>query len=370
MEDVCKRYGNELVESCMQELLDYSERKIRMALEKVPDGVYEFSDDLDSDGVGSGPIRLHVRVEVKGSDIELDFRDNPDQVKGAINLPKTALYAAVYYGVKSIVDPTLPANGGYYRAIHVKTRSGCILGCTAPAACAGRSDTAQRVADMVFGAMAPVLPHQVIAGSNSSITGIYFGGVDPKTQEYYVYMETFGGGSGARFNKDGLDCVQVHMSNTSNLPIESMEVEFPYMVEQYTLVQDSGGAGKSRGGLSMMKDIRVLGHSSEFSVKADRQKVAPWGLFGGKPGLPGKITIYPGEKDEEVIDSKKSGTPLRENGVLRCQMPGAGGYGDPLERDRAKVIYDLEEGYISLESAKNDYGMTEDELKAIHVFQG
>ena len=370
MEDVCKRYGNELVESCMQELLDYSERKIRMALEKVPDGVYEFSDDLDSDGVGSGPIRLHVRVEVKGSDIELDFRDNPDQVKGAINLPKTALYAAVYYGVKSIVDPTLPANGGYYRAIHVKTRSGSILGCTAPAACAGRSDTAQRVADMVFGAMAPVLPHQVIAGSNSSITGIYFGGVDPKTQEYYVYMETFGGGSGARFNKDGLDCVQVHMSNTSNLPIESMEVEFPYMVEQYTLVQDSGGAGKSRGGLSMMKDIRVLGHSSEFSVKADRQKVAPWGLFGGKPGLPGKITIYPGEKDEEVIDSKKSGTPLRENGVLRCQMPGAGGYGDPLERDRAKVIYDLEEGYISLESAKNDYGMTEDELKAVHVFQG
>lgn len=106
--------------------------------------------------------------------------------------------AAVYYGVRSIVDPTLPANGGYYRAIQIKTRPGCILGCTEPAACAGRSDTAQRVADMVFGAMSQVVPHKVLAGSNSSITGVYFGGVDPKTHEYYVYMETFGGGSGAR----------------------------------------------------------------------------------------------------------------------------------------------------------------------------
>lgn len=368
-QDVCRRYGNELVTACMQELLNYSERKIRMGLANVPDGKYEFSDWLDSDGVGSGPIRLHVSVEVKGSDIYLDFTNNPDQVKGAINLPKTALYAAVYYGVKSIIDPTLPANGGYYRAIHIKTRPGCILGCTPPAACAGRSDTAQRVADMVFGAMANILPHQVIAGSNSSITGIYFGGVDPKTKEYYVYMETFGGGSGARFNKDGLNCVQVHMSNTSNLPIESMEVEFPYRVEQYTLVRDSGGAGKYRGGLSMMKDIRVLGHSSEFSVKADRQKVAPWGLFGGKEGMPGKITMYPDTPDETVIDSKKSGTPLRENGVLRCQMPGAGGYGDPLERDRALIRYDLEEGYISRQSAKENYGMTEEELDAIDIFE-
>ena len=369
MEEVCARYGNDVIQDCMRELLDYSERKIRSALEGVPDGTYEFTDFLDSDGVGHGPIPLHVGIEVKGSDIYLDFTRNPDQVKGAINLPKTALYASVYYGVKSIVDPTLPSNGGYYRAIHIKTREGCILGCTAPAACAGRSDTAQRVADMVFGAMAPVLPHQVIAGSNSSITGVYFGGVDPKTKEYYVYMETFGGGSGARFNKDGLSCVQVHMTNTSNLPIESMEMEFPYRVEQYTLVPDSGGAGRFRGGLSMQKDIRVLGHSSEFSVKADRQKVAPWGIFGGKAGLPGKIILNPGTAEEEIVDSKKSGVLLKENGVLRCKMPGAGGYGDPLERDRASIVHDLEEGYISPESAIRDYGLTEAELGEIHLFQ-
>lgn len=370
MEDVCAKYGKETVALCMEELLDYSERKIRMALSAIPNGSHEFEDYLDSDGLGSGPIKLNVKVAIKDEDIELDFTDNPDQVKGAINLPLSALRASVYYAIRSIVDPSLPSNGGYYRAIHIKSRPGCILGCTEPAACAGRSDTAQRVADMIFGAMSEVVPHQVIAGSNSSITGVYFGGVSPDTGEYYVYMETFGGGSGARFNKDGLSCVQVHMSNTSNLPIESMEVEFPYRVERYELVTDSGGPGKYRGGLSMSKDIRVLGHDSEFTIKADRQKVPPYGLFGGKPGLPGLITIYPDTDEARTVDSKKSGNLLKANGVLRCQMPGAGGYGNPLERSRELLIKDLEEGYVSPESAMRDYGMTQEELDSVNIFRG
>ena len=370
MEDICAKYGKETVALCMEELLDYSERKIRMALSAIPNGSHEFEDYLDSDGLGSDPIKLKVKVAIKDEDIELDFTDNPDQVKGAINLPLSALRASVYYAIRSIVDPSLPSNGGYYRAIHIKSRPGCILGCTEPAACAGRSDTAQRVADMIFGAMSDVVPHQVIAGSNSSITGVYFGGVSPDTGEYYVYMETFGGGSGARFNKDGLSCVQVHMSNTSNLPIESMEVEFPYMVERYELVTDSGGPGKYRGGLSMSKDIRVLGHDSEFTIKADRQKVPPYGLFGGKPGLPGLITIYPDTDEARTVDSKKSGNLLKANGVLRCQMPGAGGYGNPLERSRELLIKDLEEGYVSPESAMRDYGMTQEELDSVNIFRG
>ena len=370
MEDVCAKYGKETVALCMEELLDYSERKIRMALSAIPNGSHEFEDYLDSDGLGSDPIKLNVKVAIKDEDIELDFTDNPDQVKGAINLPLSALRASVYYAIRSIVDPSLPSNGGYYRAIHIKSRPGCILGCTEPAACAGRSDTAQRVADMIFGAMSEVVPHQVIAGSNSSITGVYFGGVSPDTGEYYVYMETFGGGSGARFNKDGLSCVQVHMSNTSNLPIESMEVEFPYMVERYELVTDSGGPGKYRGGLSMSKDIRVLGHDSEFTIKADRQKVPPYGLFGCKPGLPGLITIYPDTDEARTVDSKKSGNLLKANGVLRCQMPGAGGYGNPLERSRELLIKDLEEGYVSPESAMRDYGMTQEELDSVNIFRG
>lgn len=367
MKTVCVRYGCELITACMKELLDYSERKIRFAIRNMKNGVCEFSDYLDSDGAGSDVIKLNVKVEVKDEDIFVDFTDNPDQVKGAVNLPLTALHASVYYSIRSIVDHTLPANGGYFRAINIKTRQNCILGCNEPAACAGRSDTAQHVADMIFGALAKLAPKQIIAGCNSSITGVYFGGVSPKDNRYYVYMETFGGGSGARFCKDGINCVQVHMSNTSNLPIESMEMEFPYMVVQYKLVCDSGGPGKYRGGLSMMKDIQVLGHDSQFTIKADRQKTPPWGIFGGKPGLPGMIIKNPGSKNSEVIDSKKSGTTLESGSILRCQMPGAGGYGDPKERDRLLVLYDLEEGYISKESAIRDYGMTEEELVNIEI---
>lgn len=367
MAEVCGHYGGKLVTASMAELLDYAERKIRLALKTIPNGACEFSDYMDSDGMGGPPLMLNVKIQVADEDVYVDFSNNPDQVAGAINLPKTALYASVYYAMRSIIDPTLPANGGYYRAIYIKTRPNCILGCSEPAACAGRSDTAQHAADMIFGAMAQLVPKQIMAGCNSSITGVYFGGVNPVDGQYYVYMETFGGGSGARFCKDGLSCVQVHMSNTSNLPIESMEMEFPYRAEQYTLVRDSGGAGQFRGGLSMMKDIRVLGHDSQFTVKADRQKTPPWGIFGGKSGLPGRFIKNPGTDHAEIIDSKKSGTVLKSGSILRCQMPGAGGYGNPLLRDRGLVTHDLEEGYISRESAINDYGMTEEELSGVKV---
>jgi len=369
VEDVCRRYGFDTVTSAMEELLQYTERKFRLAVQKIPNGKARFTDYMDSDGVGGGTIELSVEIEIREDSVVLDFSNNPDQVKGAINLPLSALQAVVYYGLRSIIDPTLPPNGGYYRAIEIKSRPGCILGCTEPAACAGRSDTAQRAADLIFGAMGQIVPDRVMAGCNSSITGVYFSGVDPKNKEFYVYMETFGGGSGARAVKDGMNCVQSHMTNTSNLPIESMEIEFPYLTDSYQIVPDSGGPGKYRGGLAMQKDIRVLGHDSQFTLKADRQKTPPWGLFGGKPGLPGKFIIYPGTSEEAVVDGKKSGTPLKENGVLRCRMPGAGGYGDPMERDRALVIRDLEEGYITPESAVKDYGMTWEEVEKVNVFK-
>ena len=370
VEDVCRRYGFETVASAMEELLQYTERKFRLAVKEIANGKASFSDYMDSDGVGGDPIRLSVDIEVRDDSVFLDFSNNPDQVKGAVNLPLSALQAVVYYGLRSIVDPTLPPNGGYYRAIEIKTRPGCILGCTEPAACAGRSDTAQRAADLIFGAMAQIVPDRVIAGCNSSITGVYFSGVDPNSGEFYVYMETFGGGSGARATKDGLNCVQTHMTNTSNLPIESMEIEFPYLTESYQIIPDSGGPGKYRGGLAMQKDIRVLGHDSQFTLKADRQKTPPWGLFGGKPGMPGKFIIYPDTPEAAVVDGKKSGTPLKENGVLRCCMPGAGGCGDPHERDKALIARDLEEGYVTPESAVRDYGMTQEEIDQIEVFKG
>lgn len=367
VKEVCAKFGKATVIECMKELLNYSERKMRLAIAQIPNGTSSFTDYLDSDGRGSDPVPINVTIEIMDDEIMLDFTDNVPQVKGALNLTETALRACIYYSLKSIIDPTLPANAGYYRPIKYKVTPGTLVCCKDNAAVAGRTDTAQRVVSVIFGAMAKIVPHKVVAGSHDAITGVYFGGEDPKTRKFYIYLETIAGGSGARFCKDGLDAVQVHMTNTSNLPIESLESEYPLMVTQYKMVTDSGGAGKFRGGLAIRKDIKILGHQCIFSVKADRQKLPPWGLYGGKDGTPGRIIVNPDSDHPEIIDSKRSNMLLPPETIVCCITPGGGGYGNPLERDKALIIEDLEQGKISRRSAIEDYGMTESELAGIKI---
>lgn len=368
VQESCAHYGADLMLACMDELLNYSERKMRLAIRQLPNGKAEFSDYLDSDGVGSGPIKLNVAVEILDDEIFLDFTKNPDQVAGAINLIDSGLRACIYYCLKCIVDPTLPSNGGYYRTIRYAVRKGSILSCEEPAAVAGRTDTAQRVCDLIFGAMAQLVPHKVMAGTNGAITAIVFSGKEPESQRPYVYLETVGGGSGARFCADGLDAVQVHMTNTSNLPIECMELEYPLMVDKYCLITDSGGAGRYRGGMGIQKDIRVLKGDCIFSVKADRQVLSPWGLDGGENGMPGKIVIDPDSPNASVLNSKKSNVILPEGTVLSCRTPGSGGYGDPRARERSEVISDVEQGVVSKESAVEKYGLSEEEAARLRDF--
>lgn len=367
VQESCAHYGADLMLACMDELLNYSERKMRLAIRQLPNGKAEFSDYLDSDGMGSGPVKLSVKAEIRDEEIFLDFTDNPDQVPGATNLIESGLRACIYFCLKCIVDPTLPPNGGYYRAIRYAARPGSVVCCKEPAAVAGRTDTAQRVCDLIFGAMAKLVPHRVMAGTNGAITAIVFSGNEPGTDRPYVYLETVAGGSGARFCGDGLDAVQVNMTNTSNLPIECMEMEYPLMVDQYCLIRDSGGAGEYRGGLGIEKDIRILKGDCVFSVKADRQVIPPWGLDGGKEGMAGKILINPNSESPVVLNSKKSNVLLPEGTVLSCRTPGSGGYGDPAKRSREKVIHDIQQGFISRESAVKDYGLTEEEAAGVKI---
>ena len=364
-----ERYGSEITLAAMDGLLDYSERKIRNAIRKIPNGSCSFTDYLDSDGRGSGPVPMNVTVNILDDEVELDFTDNVPQVAGALNLTDSALRACIYYSIRSAIDPTLPPNGGYYRAIKYKTKPGTLVCCSEPAAVAARTDTAQRVVSCIMGALAQLLPHNVTAGSHDAITGIYFGGNDPKTGKYYIYVETIAGGSGARFNKDGLDVVQVHMTNTGNLPIESLETEYPLMVDCFEMIPDSGGAGKYRGGLGVRRDIRIIDHECSFSIKADRERVAPWGLFGGKNGTMGQIFLNPDSEAPVLLDPKRSGIVVGPGTVVSVRTPGSGGYGDPRERKKESIIRDLEEGMITAESAKKDYGFTDEELKTVRIYK-
>jgi len=345
--DLLARYGRKTCEAAMDELLAYGERKIRAALGFIPDGVYAFEDWMDDDGAGGPPVPIRVRIAVAGEEIALDFAGTGAQVPGDINVVYLALVATVYYALKALLDPGIPANGGFYRAIRVEAPAGSIVNARPPAPVAWRTQTCQRIADVIFGALAPALPDKVIAATNGANSAWVFSGVDPRTGQYYVYLETIGGGSGARAGKDGLDGVQVHITNTSNLPVECLEMEYPLLVEEYGLVEGSGGPGRFRGGLGLRRTIRVLAGEATFLGTLDRASVAPWGLFGGGEGGKGVVVLNAGRPSERRLRSKVAGLRLVEGDAVTIVTPGAGGYGPPAERDPALIERDRREGKVS-----------------------
>jgi N-methylhydantoinase B len=343
LRELLARHGRTTCEAAMDELLAYGERKIRAALTAIPDGVYAFEDFMDDDGAGGPPVPIRVRVTVAGGSIALDFAGTGSQVLGDINVVYLALVATVYYALKALLDPTIPANGGFYRAIRVEAPEGSIVNARLPAAVAWRTQTCQRIADVVFGALAPALPGRVIGATNGANSAWVFSGVDPRTGQYYVYLETIGGGSGARAGKDGLDGVQVHITNTSNLPVECLEMEYPLLVEEYALVEGSGGPGRFRGGLGLRRTIRVLEGESTFLGTLDRARIAPWGVFGGGAGGRGGLTLNPNTPGARPLEPKVAGLQLRKGDAVTIVTPGAGGYGPPADRDPALAARDLRE---------------------------
>lgn len=355
------KYGRDTVLQGMEELMDYGERKMRSGIRNIPNGEYEFEDFLDDDGIDIGkPVRIHVKISVSDEDIHLDFTGTAHQVKGAVNVVQNALKATVYYSLKSIIDPTLPPNGGFYRPISIYAPEGTLVNPKAPGACGARTDACQRVADVVFGAMAKVVPHRVMAGCNSAVTTVVFSGNDHRNDRFFVYPESLGGGFGARYNKDGLDGVHVHITNSSNLPIECMETEYPIMVDRYEIRADSGGAGMYRGGLGYRRDYRIL-QDTTFGSHGDRQKLPPWGLEGGLSGMPGKFVINPGTPGERILPSAKSSEiELKKGDIMSARTPGSGGFGNPYARNPEYVLEDVLNEKVSPENAGKLYGVAID----------
>jgi N-methylhydantoinase B len=350
-QSLCDKYGVEIVTAAGSALLDYAERQTRSGIQQIPDGTYSFEDRFDADDLGDEEMVLRTLITVSGDEITLDFSGNPPQVRAGLNMVWTALLATSYYGVKIVVDPTILPNAGMYRPIHVTADSGTILNCDEPAAINSRTQTAQRVVDLILGAFAQAVPDRVIGACTGANTSITFSGVDPRLGQYYSYLETIGGGFGARATKDGLDGVQTHITNTSNLPVESLEVEYPLLVERYELVPDSGGPGTWRGGMGIRRDVRVLDHEAAFRGSTSRRLSAPWGLFGGLDGGKAEIRI-----DGELADPSTRGQFLLQPGqVASVITAGSGGYGPPEKRDKDQVAADLDDGKISEAIANEAY---------------
>lgn len=346
---LCEKYGLETLKAIGNELMNYGERQTRAGIKTIPDGVYTFTDQLDSSEL-SEVLEMSVTITVRDDEIWLDFSECPEQVRGGLNMVWTALLATVYYAVRTVIDPEILPNAGMYRPIHVTAKQGTIVNCVAPAGVFGRTTTCQRVVDLVHGALAKAVPETIIAACNGTNTGLHFHGIDPRTGKFYYYMETLGGGFGARATKDGLDGVQVHITNTSNLPVECLEVEHPLLVNRYALVDGSGGHGKHRGGMGILREIEVLDHEAHCRKNTTRELTAPWGLFGGEPGGTMSVEASIGDLNES------DGWKLGPGDHVVITTPGAGGYGEPKDRDKAMVEQDVREGRISPETARNIYG--------------
>lgn len=348
--ELIERYGIEFLLDACDALLDYAERLTRAGIRTIPSGVYTFEDSYESNEL-DGVLAFRTRIEVKDDEIFFEF-DAPDQVRAGINLVWTGLLATVYYAVKALVGPEIPPNAGLFRPIHVKARKGSILNAAAPAAVNSRLHTGQRVVDLIFGALAPAMPDRIVAACNGACTNSTFSGVDPRTGQFYVYLETIGGGFGARAAKDGLDGVHVHLTNTSNLPVESLEAEYPLVLERYELVQDSGGAGEFRGGMGLYRQVRIEGHECRTYIHGSRFVRGPWGLFGGQEGGRADFRFSNG-----VEFPAKARAVIRDGQRVYITTPGSGGYGDPQRRDRERVRQDLIEERISAPVARDVYGL-------------
>jgi N-methylhydantoinase B len=359
---LCAKYSASTVLAATERLAAQAERQARDSISRLPNGRYEFTDYLDDDGMSDESVQISVAVTIEGDSICCDFTGSSPQVRGNVNAVWNALAATVYYAVKAVVDPSLPANGGSYRAITIVAPEGSVVNCMPPAAVGFRTDTCQRVVDVLLGALALAVPDRVVAACHSTVTTVTFFGTDPQTGSFFVYPEVIGGGFGARPHSDGPDAVQVHVTNTSNLPVESLEAEYPLLVERYELVTDSGGPGRSRGGLGILREYRILADDTHLGSKGDRNKLAPWGLSGGLPGGRSALTLNPGRPGERSLPTKNFNVPLERGDVVRVSTPGGGGYGDPRARDRDAVARDLIEGKITMESALRDYGMPGNQL--------
>jgi N-methylhydantoinase B len=349
MTALCEKYGRDVVLAAGDALQDYAERKMRAGIAAIPDGTYRFRDRFDNLEV-DGELEFSCEIEVDGDEMRLNFAA-PPQVRAGFNMTYTALLSTVYYAVKTVVDPTVLPNSGLARPISVVAREGSVVNCLHPAAVNGRLSACQRVVDLIHGALAQAVPDRVIAACNGACFSATFVGERAEDRSLWVYLETIGGGSGARASKDGLDGVHVHMTNTSNLPVEALELEYPLTVLRYELVDGSGGAGAQRGGMGLRRVYRAEA-DCRLRLDGSRLRSAPWGLAGGLPGAMGTVVLRNGAEPL----AHGSGH-LRKGEIVEIVTPGAGGYGPPASRDPAVVRRDLAEGRIDRDTADNIYGL-------------
>jgi N-methylhydantoinase B len=363
LHEIIQKYGTEQTVRYMEELMDYSERRMRARLRELPPGVFEFEDYLEGDGISDDLLTLKVSLSIEPTRIVVDFSGSSPQTKGSVNCTRPVTLACTFYALKAAIDPDLPSTGGAFRPVEVITPPGSIVNPRFPAPVSNANiNTSQRIADVVLGALSKAMPERVPAASSGSMCLFTIGGINPRSGSYYSYVETYGGGQGAVFNQDGMDGVHTNMTNTRNTPAEVIEIAYPLRVDRYGLVPNTDGPGRFRGGLGLTRELTVLDHHATINLSSDRLNIRPWGMVGGNAGgtVDSSLITSTGEKTSLPSKTTRSVEPGTR---ITLRTAGGGGYGSPHLRNPELVRSDVVNGYISIERAKTDYAVSLDPVR-------
>ncbi|MEM9048045.1 MAG: hydantoinase B/oxoprolinase family protein [Pseudomonadota bacterium] len=364
-EELARTYGKDTTIQATRQLMDYTERMMRSAISAIPDGDYTAEGFLDDDGRDRDKtLPVKVCVKVRGDGIEIDLTGSSPQVPTAFNVPfEGSTKVAAYFVCRALLLDTythsdyIPQNEGSFRPITVTAPKGSIFNPIPPTAAEARFCQIQRMSDLVIKALAPVLPDKCTAGNAATLSFAAYSGVRPNG-EYWVFLEVNEAAMGGRPESDGPDTVEELMRNTRNNPLEDLGMHLPLICDRYEVRDDvPPGPGKFRGGSGVVKSQRYL-TPGFMTHESDRHLDAPWGIFGGGEGAVGKLeihNIHSGETRQE--HSKFSGLRTEVGDVVSYFSPSGGGYGDPLERDPAKVLDDVLDGFITVDHARADYGV-------------
>ncbi|HWQ02067.1 MAG TPA: hydantoinase B/oxoprolinase family protein, partial [Gaiellaceae bacterium] len=361
-----ERYGSEAVLGAARDWISYSERMLRQEIAKVPDGVYGPEEGwLDDDGRNRGEqLPVKVKVVVEGDELTIDLTGSSDEVPTGYNCPYegTTVSAMTFIARMIFLDEDaypvfVPQNEGMLRPIKVVAPKGSIFNPNYPRACFARFCQVQRAVDLVLRALAPVVPEQITAGNSAHLHFISYSGFNAEAQEYWVYLEVDEGSYGGRPSRDGLDSVDCLIANTRNNPIEELEWRFPMRTERYELRDEPCAAGRTRGGIGMVRVNRFLVDTIVTCEGERHDTDPPWGIFGGHDGVNASMIRNAGQAGEERWPSKVTAARLSAGDTLQITVPNSAGYGDPLERDPELVLSDVLDGYTTVELAERDYGV-------------
>lgn len=357
LQAILDRFGRTTVDACVDEIFAQCERLDREVIAALPDGTWEAEGFMDSDGISDEPVKVHLTVTIAGSDIFLDLAGSAPQTGGCLNSGFAQTLSAARLAFKFVVNPDVSATGGTFRCLHVSAPEGSIFAAREPAACQYYYPHAGLMIDLFITLLAGAMPERVSAAQCADPMNVMFTGVHPATGEPWVTGEATAIGWGASRDADGENGLANYGGgDLKNVPVEVLEAKYPLRCESYGLLPDSGGPGRRRGGLAIVREFVSLADST-LSLWLERSVTGPWGLFGGEQGSTPLATVtLPDGKVLELLKCSHIGFPPGTH--LRVVTGGGGGFGPASERERERVAADVADGYVTPEAARERYGFT------------